>query len=61
MIVPITTVEKGKKKSIGSAVVGSEEDGFHVEFYLRAGFVLRDDVKNDLVKKLKTLARNNKE
>jgi hypothetical protein len=61
MIIPITAVEKGISKNIGSAVVGSEEDDFPVEFYLRSDFVLTDTAKTDLVRQLKSIARQNKE
>jgi hypothetical protein len=56
LIFPITSNDK----PVGTVVVERDGDEVFVEFYLNPGFSLRDDVKSELIKDLKKMARKGK-
>lgn len=57
MIIPITIASKNETKEIGTARVIPVGDDFSVELYLKPEFSFTDEVKADLVKELKKIAR----
>jgi hypothetical protein len=56
MIVPITTGH-GKDDVIGTVSIQPDGDDFSVEFYLRPGYTLAEQVVVEMTKQLKKRAR----
>lgn len=57
MIVPIVNKIKGEDQTIGTASVQPDGDDYSVEFYLKPGYSLAEQVANEMTKQLKRLAR----
>lgn len=55
MIIPIVKSIKGQDQTIGTARVLADSDD--VEFYLKPGFSLSEEVTEQLTKQLKRLAK----
>ena len=61
MIIPITIFSNGEDREIGTARVIPAGDDFSVELYLNSEFSFTDQVKADLTKELKKIARKRRD